>query len=69
MAGNCLKESIVYKATVTTEDNKPNQTYVGLTGNSFKARFANHKASFNHPNERMTRRVSGDINDKKKKNS
>ena len=61
MAGNCLKESIVYQATVTTEDNKPNQTYVGLTENSFKTRYANHKASFNHPNKRMSTELSKHI--------
>ena len=35
MAGNCLKSAVVYQATVTTEDNRPVQTYVGLTENSF----------------------------------
>ena len=49
LAGNCLKESVVYQATVATEDNRPDQTYVGLTENSFKTRFTNQKASFNHP--------------------
>ena len=50
MAGNCLISSVVYLATVTTEDNRPAQTYVGLTENSFKTRFANHKSAFNNPN-------------------
>ena len=27
MDGNCLKESVIYQATVTTEDNNPPQTY------------------------------------------
>ena len=31
MAGNCLRSSVIYQATVTTEDSKPDQTYVGLT--------------------------------------
>ena len=35
---NCLVESIVYQATVSTNDNSPLQTYVGLTENSFKTR-------------------------------
>ena len=47
MSGDCLKSSVVYQATVTTEDSRPTQTYVGLTETSFKARFANHKSSFN----------------------
>ena len=36
MSGNCVKESVVYQATVSTEDHNPPQTYVGLTENSFK---------------------------------
>ena len=31
MTGNFLKKSIVYQATVTTEDSKSDETYVGLT--------------------------------------
>jgi hypothetical protein len=30
MSKNCLVESIVYQATVFTNDNSPPQTYVGL---------------------------------------
>ena len=44
---NCLAKSVVYQATVSTDDNRPSQTYVGLTENTFKTRFNNHKASFN----------------------
>ena len=48
MNGKCLVKSLVYQATVTTVDNnRPSQTYVGLTENTFKTRFNNHKASFN----------------------
>ena len=42
MTGNFLKKSIVHQATVTTEDSKSDETYVGLTENTFKTRFANH---------------------------
>ena len=45
LAGHCLAKSVVYQATVTTNDDKPPQTYVGLTENSFKTRFTNHKAT------------------------
>ena len=55
MAGNCLKSSVVYHATVTTEDSKLAQTYVGLTETSFKARFANHKSAFNDQSKRQHR--------------
>ncbi len=41
MSNNCLVVSIVYQATVSTNDNKPPQTYVGLTENVFKTRYAN----------------------------
>ena len=53
MAGNSLQKSIVYQATVTTEDSTPDETYVGLTENTFMTRFASHKASFKNPNKRM----------------
>ena len=46
MDGNFLKSSVVYQTTVTVEDNRPAETYVGLTENSFKTRYANHKSSF-----------------------
>ena len=36
MDGNFLKSSVVYQATVTVEDNRPAETYVGLTENSFR---------------------------------
>ena len=58
LAGNCLKESVVYQATVATADNRPDLTYVGLTENSFKTRFTDHKASFNHPNKRLNTELS-----------
>ena len=58
MTGNFLKKSIVYQATVTTEDSKSDETYVGLTENTFKTRFANHKASFNNLSKRMSTELS-----------
>ena len=58
MAGNCLRSSVIYQATVTTEDSKPDQTYVGLTGTSFKTRFANPKSSFNDPSKRLSTEFS-----------
>ena len=52
LSGNCLKESVVYQATVSTEDHNPPQSYVGLTENSFKTRYSNHKSSFSNANKR-----------------
>ena len=51
LSGNCLKESVVYQGTVSTEDHHPPQTYVGLTENSFKTRYSNHKSSFANANK------------------
>ena len=61
MAGNCLKESVVYQATVITEDHKPDQISVGLTEHSFKTRFTNHKASFTDPSKRFNTELSKHI--------
>ena len=54
IVGDSLRKSIVYQATVTTEDSTPDETYVGLTENTFKTRFTNHKTSFNNPSKRMS---------------
>ena len=55
---HCLRKSIVCQATVITEDNKPDEAYAGLTENTFKTRFANHKISFNNPSKRMSTELS-----------
>ena len=44
LQNQCLSSSIVYQATVTTKGKE--ETYIGVTENQFKARFANHKQSF-----------------------
>ena len=47
--GNCLLRNIVYKATVTPIDNPTDEeTYIGMTGDTFKNRYGNHKKSFSH---------------------
>ena len=61
MNGNCLKQSVVYQATVSTNDGRPDQTYVGLTENSFKTRFTNHKASFSTPSKKHSTELSKHI--------
>ena len=48
----------IYQATVTTNDNKPDQTYVGLTANTFKTRFTNHKASFTSAKKKHSTELS-----------
>ena len=46
LQGKCLSTQIVYKATVTTEDES--KSYIGLAGGTFKERFNNHTKSFRH---------------------
>ena len=48
MNRNCLSASIVYKAEVSTCDTGDRKEYIGMTANSFKERFNNHKKSFNN---------------------
>ena len=67
MSGHCLKECVIYQATVTTK-NKPDQTYVGLTENAFKTRYNNHKASFNNKAKRLNTELSKHIWELKEKN-
>ena len=59
--GNCLKSAVIYQATVTTDDNRPAETYVDLTENSFKTSYANHKSSFRDPNKRLSTELSKHI--------
>jgi hypothetical protein len=56
-----ITESVIYQATVTIKDNttnRPSQSYVGLTENSFTTRLANHKASFNSFDKRNATELS-----------
>ena len=52
----CLKESIIYQATVTTNESK--ETYIGLTKNTFKERFNGHKTTFKNPSKRNSAEIS-----------
>ena len=62
LLGQCLKKSVVYQATVTcTNDNKPDETYVGLTSNTFKTRFTNHKNSFKYRKKKHSTELSNYI--------
>ena len=44
LQGNCLKNSIIYQASLSTTNEK--SSYLGQAGNTFKERFNNHKQSF-----------------------
>ena len=56
--GNCLKSSVIYQPTVTTNDNKPPHSYIGLTGDSFKTRFTNHRNSFKDHKKKLSTELS-----------
>ena len=50
MNGDCLKESLVYYATISCNDkNYKPKLYKGSCETSFKKRYSNHKKSFNIP--------------------
>ena len=51
-----------------TDNNRPSQTYVGLTENTFKTRFNNHKASFNSYQKRNSTELSKYVWDLKREN-
>lgn len=61
MNGKCLANSIVYKATVTSQNKDTSETYIGLTNNQFKARYNNHKVSFNNRDKRANTELSNYI--------
>ena len=46
MNGECLARDIVYRAVVTAEGTE--ESYIGLTGTTFKERWRNHKADFSN---------------------
>jgi len=65
--GHCLKTALIYQATVSTENNS-DQTYIGLTEGTFKSRFNNHKASFNHFHKKTDTKLSEYVWDLKQAN-
>ena len=48
LTNKCLTRSVIYKAVVQNEIDEETKFYLGLTENSFKERFNNHKKSFKH---------------------
>ena len=59
--GECRLDNIVYKATVTTEDEAMCKEYIGISGTEFKLRYANHKQSFNNVSKRDATSLSQHI--------
>ena len=58
---NCLEAGVVYQATVTETDSDSKKTYIGLTKNSFKTRYTQHKSSFKLVNKRSSTTLSEHI--------
>ena len=67
LKGQCMTKCIVYQAAVKTASNK-DITYIGLTDNSFKTRWYNHRQSFLNPKHRLSTELSKVIWDLKEKN-
>ena len=44
LGNKCLTRSVIYQATVETDEER--QTYIGMTDTEFKTRYRNHKQSF-----------------------
>ena len=49
LQGSCLTKSIVYKAEVMLKESQEVKQYIGMTANTFKERYNNHKKSFKNP--------------------
>ena len=58
LEGKCLSSEIVYQATVTRHDNMKEETYVGLTENSFKTRYNGHTSTFRNEQQRNATALS-----------
>jgi hypothetical protein len=56
--GKCLTSGIIYQATVTRQDNQKEESYIGLTGNTFKTRYNGHTDSFRNENKRNSTTLS-----------
>ena len=64
--GKCLTKCVVYKAAVTSSNNK--ETYKGLTENESKTRFNLHMSSFKLEHKRTSTTLSDHVCKLKKKN-
>ena len=50
LPGRCTVKEVVYQATIKTEEET--KQYIGITANTFKTRYTQHKASFTHQQKR-----------------
>ena len=56
--GNWLHSSVIYQATVKSNDNNTSETYIGLTENAFKTRYRSPTASIRHTKHRNSLELS-----------
>ena len=68
LKGSCLKENLVYQATVKPSTLDTTKIYIGMTEGEFKTRFNNHIYSFNHKKHATSTALSRYIWDLKNKN-
>ena len=54
----CLISGVIYQATVTRQDIGTDETYIGLTENTFKARYSAHMSNFKNENTRYSTTLS-----------
>ena len=61
-----LTSNIIYKATVTTDNNTAH--YIGSSETEFKTRYNNHTASFRHASKKNATSLSAHIHKQKEQN-
>ena len=66
--GNCLTETVVYRATVTETGSGRTETYTGLTGGKFKDRWYKHDSDMKHEKNRNNTSLSAHVWELKDKN-
>ena len=54
----CLTSGVICQATVTRQDIGTEETYIGLTENTFKARYSAHMSNFRNENNRYSTTLS-----------
>ena len=70
LTGKCLTNNVVYKATVTSNTERPtSKSYIGICETSFKTRYNNHKSSFAIEEKKNTTELSKYIWELKNKKS
>ena len=63
--GECLSTEVIYEAKVKTKDTE--KIYVGMTGDTFKTRYTNHKQSLTHEKYRNQTKLSAHFWEEKNK--